>query len=284
MGDTGKKFVVRMTNNFRDEEHPYRVIWDLKCMGAGQREVKCPDQEAAATLVITGSPEYEHGFVTSIRFGRGDWMHMIHDTIKDCKLKEVIVPGSHDAGMSYLSGKFHGDDYIGVFVSGETDWNLLSAEAYAMAIGLNLYAMSENCGVNPDKRPPLLPKESKRQRLASGKQRPQRNGIVYANGTVDDNPPADLHLGYIETLKKGTIFGNGTILEKAMPNPNCNTKGPPKIYTLPSFGISESTLSTSVTTLSTPVPTLSAFASALRTAARIASTTSSVFATPTGRA
>jgi hypothetical protein len=175
-------------------------------------------------------------------------------------------------------------DYIGVFVSGETDWNLLSAEAYAMAIGLNLYTMSENCGVNPDKRPPLLPKESKSQRHASGKQRPQRNGIIYANGTVDDNPPADLHLGCIETLKKGTVFDNGTILEKDMPNPNCNAKGPPKIYTLPSFGISESTLSTSVTTLGTPVTTLSASASALRTAVRIASTTSSVFATPTGRA
>jgi hypothetical protein len=175
-------------------------------------------------------------------------------------------------------------DYIGVFVSGETDWNLLSAEAYAMAIGLNLYTMSENCGVNPDKRPPLLPKESKSQRLAGGKQRPQWNGIIYANGTVHDNPPADLHPGCIETLKKGTVFGNGTILEKDMSNPNCNAKGPPKIDTLPSFSFSEYTVSTSVTTPSTPVPTLSASASTLRTVVQIASTTSSVFATRTGRA
>ncbi|KAH7261771.1 hypothetical protein BKA59DRAFT_1822 [Fusarium tricinctum] len=562
IGDTGKKFVVRVTNNFDDEKHPYRVIWDLSDMGAGQREVKCPDEETAVTLVITGSPDYEHGFITSIRFGRGDWMHMIHDTIKDRKLREVIMPGSHDAGMSYLSGKFHGDgtkgntqtqgininhqlwagsrwydlrvvsihkgsmadndysfwishmselggiyhgntgeslnevideindftsenpgevivlqfrylhgmhdaansprrpwtkdikgeffkklrtinnrcanvhlkegakgkkhaiqdlsisqlqrgatftgaedtdqkangcvlifldgasmltdteeltdsdtysrgdgiyhkddmhmedawpnetevddsaeeavemwlnqadvsklhigqwvvtggiraiewnaevmnsvfpwraintinpksnmypsvflmDYIGVFVSGETDWNLLSAEAYAMAIGLNLYTMSENCGVNPDKRPPLLPKESKSQRLAGGKQRPQWNGIIYANGTVHDNPPADLHPGCIETLKKGTVFGNGTILEKDMSNPNCNAKGPPKIDALPSFSFSEYTVSTSVTTPSTPVPTLSASASTLRTVVQIASTTSSVFATRTGRA
>lgn len=38
-----------------------------------------------------------------------------------------------------------------------------------------------------------------------------------------------------------------------MPDPNCNAKWPPKIDTLPSFGILEFTLSTSVTTLSTTI-------------------------------
>ncbi|RSL79851.1 hypothetical protein CEP52_017470 [Fusarium oligoseptatum] len=68
-------------------------------------------------------------------------------------------------------------------VSDEIDWNPLSTEAYAMAISLDLNTMSENCGVNPDKGPPLLPKEIKSQWLASGEQRPQWNRSIYANGT-----------------------------------------------------------------------------------------------------
>ncbi|KAF4981158.1 hypothetical protein FZEAL_2992 [Fusarium zealandicum] len=524
IGDTGKKFVVRVTNNFKAGDHPYRAVWDLNGMGAGQREVKCPGDETPVTLVITGSPDYEHGFITSIRSGPGNWMGMIYETIKDRQLKDVIVPGSHDAGMSYMSNKFGGDgnkdntqtqglnirdqlwvgsrwfdfrfisiheqgdissydfwithmtnvgdiwhgnsgesmdevvdeineftsenpgevivlqlrllhgifaaagssrlawdsdikenffsklkkinnrcpnldkktdgggghleklkisqlmrgatktgkeetgdpangcviimidtesmiegselkdddahsrgdgiyrkldmvwedawpdkieaklsaeeavemwtkqkdksklhvgqwvvtggarsiswnaevmnsvfpwraintigpntkypsvflmDYIGVFVQGETDWNLLSFEAYVMAVGLNLYTLSENCDINAYKRPPLLPGGSKANRLASIKKPWEWNGVIYANGTRLEEAPADLHVGCVEILEKGTTFGNGTVLREDMPNPGCFDKGNGSGDRLPSFETASSTMKTTVRTVST---------------------------------
>lgn len=99
-------------------------------------------------------------------------------------------------------------DFIGVVVSKQWDWDRLSADMYAFAIGMNLYMISENCAINP-RRSPLLaaPSATTLPRLASA-----WNGIMYANGTVDDDPPATLHPGRPPVLRNGTTFLNGTVV------------------------------------------------------------------------
>ncbi|KAH6867465.1 hypothetical protein B0T10DRAFT_569419 [Thelonectria olida] len=90
----------------------------------------------------------------------------------------------------------------GVFIKGETEWNLLNAELYALAICLNLYTMSDNCEVATEPSP-LLPSKSKRRSINKPKFG-EWNGVMCANGTSFDDAPADLSLGYVEILKKGT--------------------------------------------------------------------------------
>ncbi|KAK4135446.1 PLC-like phosphodiesterase [Trichocladium antarcticum] len=101
IGDTGKTFVVRATTHIPDT-YPRRVVFDLSGMGKGQREYKVPEQEVPVTLVITGSDEY--GFVTSLSHGPGNWMNSIKDVIQDRPLRHVVMPGTHDSGMSKISG------------------------------------------------------------------------------------------------------------------------------------------------------------------------------------
>lgn len=100
IGDTGKKFVVRVTTHIPDT-YPRRVVFDLTGMEKGQREYKVPGQEVPVTLVITGSDSY--GFITSLSFGPGNWMNAIKNEIKHRKLIDVVMPGTHDAGMSKLT-------------------------------------------------------------------------------------------------------------------------------------------------------------------------------------
>ena len=101
IGDTGKKFQVRATTHIPDT-YPRRVVFDLTGMGKGQREYKVPEQETSVTLVITGSNDY--GFITSLSFGPGNWMNALKEVIKDRPLRHVVMPGSHDSGMSKLTG------------------------------------------------------------------------------------------------------------------------------------------------------------------------------------
>ncbi|KAL5340274.1 PLC-like phosphodiesterase [Aspergillus crustosus] len=111
-------------------------------------------------------------------------------------------------------------DYIGVVIRDQFSWNQLSAELYTLAIGMNLYMVSENCDIS-NQRAPLLPAAAvSTLRLALEDVAPAFNGIIYANGTVVDNPPQNLHFGRIEMLKNGTVFGNGTVLTEDIPNPN----------------------------------------------------------------
>jgi hypothetical protein len=138
-------------------------------------------------------------------------------------------------------------DYIGMVLMNEPGWDDLSAELYTLAIGMNLYLVSENCDIN-DRRSPLLESKSKSKsmstpmRLSSSPQaKPQTNplvsswnGIIFANGSRIDNPPSWLHPGRVEIYKNGTVFGNGTVLEKSVPNPDFDI-GP---------GMTNSTLST----------------------------------------
>lgn len=111
-------------------------------------------------------------------------------------------------------------DYIGVVVKGQHSWDQLSADLYTLAIGLNLYMVSENCDVSPSA-PPLLANMNTNLRMASLSK--PWNGIVYANGTVDTEPPRHLHLGRVKILKKGTKFLNGTVLGEDIVNPDFNS-------------------------------------------------------------
>ncbi|KAL4878000.1 PLC-like phosphodiesterase [Aspergillus karnatakaensis] len=110
-------------------------------------------------------------------------------------------------------------DYIGVVNDNFHAWDQLSAELYTLAIGLNLYMLSENCEIS-DIRSPLLPAAASTARLALEKVSPGWNGIIYANGTKVDSAPQNLHLGRVEVLKNGTVFGNGTVLSEDIPNPD----------------------------------------------------------------
>ncbi|KAL4864392.1 hypothetical protein BDV12DRAFT_14363 [Aspergillus spectabilis] len=112
-------------------------------------------------------------------------------------------------------------DYIGVVINDQFAWNQLSAELYTLAIGLNLYMLSENCDVS-DGRSPLLPAAASMAKLALESVSPAWNGIIYANGTVINEPPQNLHHGRVEVLKNGTVFGNGTVLTEDIPNPDWN--------------------------------------------------------------
>ncbi|POR36398.1 PI-PLC X-box domain-containing protein [Tolypocladium paradoxum] len=99
---TDKKFVIRATTHIPDH-YERRTVIDLSGMGMGQREYLDPGKESPVTLVITGSNDY--GFITSIRHGPGNWMKGIYDVIKDRKIQHVVMPGTHDSGMSRISGK-----------------------------------------------------------------------------------------------------------------------------------------------------------------------------------
>lgn len=97
-----KPFFVRAATHIPDS-HPARTVIDLTGMGQGQREYLDPAAQSPVTLVITGSDSY--GFITSIRYGAGNWMKSIYEAIKDRQIQHVVMPGTHDAGMSTISGQ-----------------------------------------------------------------------------------------------------------------------------------------------------------------------------------
>ncbi|KAL2820904.1 PLC-like phosphodiesterase [Aspergillus cavernicola] len=99
---TDKKFVIRATTHIPDR-YPRRTVIDLSGMGLGQREYLDPRPEVPVTLVITGSNH--HGFMASLTHGRGNWMKQMYDVIKDRPLQHIVMPGTHDSGMSTISGE-----------------------------------------------------------------------------------------------------------------------------------------------------------------------------------
>ncbi|KAM0326924.1 hypothetical protein ACHAQA_006044, partial [Verticillium albo-atrum] len=113
-------------------------------------------------------------------------------------------------------------DYIGQLLMNEQRWDELGGELKTLAIGLNLYTISENCDINKF-RSKLLPKKSSNARLPAAPQDnplvSSWNGIIFANGTVIDNPPPTLLVGQPEIFRNGTRFSNGTILTKDIRNP-----------------------------------------------------------------
>lgn len=84
-------------------------------------------------------------------------------------------PALYWAGVNSMSPKTWPNvlmvDYIGVVVKDEHNWNALSAELYTLAIGLNLYKVSENCDISKH-RSPLLPPLSPSTRLMSAQSCP----------------------------------------------------------------------------------------------------------------
>ncbi|KAM0339921.1 hypothetical protein ACHAPU_010753 [Fusarium lateritium] len=116
----------------------------------------------------------------------------------------------------------------------EPDWDDLSAEMQVLAIGLNLFLVSENCGISSI-RPPLLPLNNGPARLASRKS--GWNGVVFANGTRLDKAPPNLRLGCSATMPKGTIFGNGTVLQHEILNLGCVPSKARPDPVLPTFSI-----------------------------------------------
>ncbi|KAI8261295.1 hypothetical protein K4K58_001428 [Colletotrichum sp. SAR11_239] len=102
---TGKRFYVRVgsASNLAPLPGNRVVMFDLSDMGNGQREYNFPGEGACVTLVITGSASF--GFVTSLTpwTGPRGWMSAIKDVIKDRSLADVVMPGTHDSGMSRIS-------------------------------------------------------------------------------------------------------------------------------------------------------------------------------------
>ncbi|KAL2123774.1 hypothetical protein VTJ04DRAFT_139 [Mycothermus thermophilus] len=97
----GKTFVVHASSRRRDD--PRRVTFDLGGLGLGSREYVFPGGRTSVTLVITGSRAY--GFRASLSHGPGNWMRQIYDVIKDRPIRHLVMPGTHDAGMSTISNK-----------------------------------------------------------------------------------------------------------------------------------------------------------------------------------
>ncbi|KAL1841550.1 hypothetical protein VTJ49DRAFT_6923 [Mycothermus thermophilus] len=102
-GADNKKFLVRATSKLFGGDDSRRVTLDLSGMGLGSREYVFPGGQTAITLVITGSQSY--GFRASLSHGPGNWMRQIYDVIRDRPVRHLIMPGTHDAGMSIISNK-----------------------------------------------------------------------------------------------------------------------------------------------------------------------------------
>lgn len=103
---TSKKFNIKARTNIPGD-YPRRTIVDLTGWGLGQREYKDPLQDTGVTFVITGSEEY--GYHHSLNFGTTNaWMNDMWSVLKDRKLKEVVMPGTHDSGMMKLNGFWGG--------------------------------------------------------------------------------------------------------------------------------------------------------------------------------
>jgi hypothetical protein len=99
---TDKQFALRV-KSYIPSSDPRRVVLDLSGMGLGQREYVFPGGDTAVSLVITGSARF--GFQASLRHGQGNWMRGVYDVIRDRPVRHLIMPGSHDAGMSKITNK-----------------------------------------------------------------------------------------------------------------------------------------------------------------------------------
>jgi hypothetical protein len=102
---TNKKFTIRGTTHI-PSAFPRRTVVDLRGMGLGQREYNNPGDGIPVTLVITGSESY--GYMSSINFAAANWMRQLAPVIKRRQLRHVVMPGSHDSGMSVISRAWDG--------------------------------------------------------------------------------------------------------------------------------------------------------------------------------
>ncbi|KAK3179902.1 hypothetical protein K4F52_008738 [Lecanicillium sp. MT-2017a] len=117
-------------------------------------------------------------------------------------------------------------DYIGVVVEDRFNWDQLSAEMYTLAIGMNLYMISENCDISKQ-RSPLLPNNqfsiAAEETSTANALAPLWNGVIFQNGTMVDEPMGEAHPGRVDVLKNGTVFLNGTVVQGDVANPEFDT-------------------------------------------------------------
>jgi hypothetical protein len=99
--NTDRTFFVHVTTHIPDG-YERRVVFDLGGMGMGWRELGFPGERVSVALVITGSEQF--GYVNSLQLNNIAWQRTMYDVIKDRDLRHVVVPGSHDAGMSLVNG------------------------------------------------------------------------------------------------------------------------------------------------------------------------------------
>lgn len=112
-------------------------------------------------------------------------------------------------------------NYMGQVIEAETNFSQMSADLVTLAVGLNLYMISENCDISK-RRNPLLKPLTKTLSIFAKVAKPSLASepvIHIANGTIIKNPTPDMYPKGVAILKKGTVFGNGTVLEKDTPNP-----------------------------------------------------------------
>jgi hypothetical protein len=114
---TDKSFNVHVTTHIPDS-YERRVVFDLGNMGMGWRELGFPGDRVSVALVIAGSEQY--GYINSLQINTPNWMHAMYDIIKDRQLRHVVVPGSHDGGMSEISSPGSGWSGAGVPSNTET--------------------------------------------------------------------------------------------------------------------------------------------------------------------
>ena len=100
---TNRGFSIHATTHISSpgaEIYPYRTWVNLSDWGMGAREFEDPKPGVPVTFIIVGSEE--RGYYTTLTKAPEGWMRAIYDTIKDRKLKHIVMPGTHDAGMSQI--------------------------------------------------------------------------------------------------------------------------------------------------------------------------------------
>ncbi|KAL4733150.1 hypothetical protein BDV11DRAFT_175970 [Aspergillus similis] len=107
-------------------------------------------------------------------------------------------------------------DYAGVRLQGEYDEEYWGAELKTLAIGLNLYLASKNCDISTVKNP--LGGSTAESTRTNGLLQPVSssggtwNGIIFANGTVLGDPPANYNPWKESVLRNRTMFASRMVL------------------------------------------------------------------------
>lgn len=77
----------------------------------------------------------------------------------------------------------------------------LGAEIQTLVIGLNLYMVSQNCHVSKSLDPLVRKPSGTANHLSMLSVAVGFHGVIYANGTVDENPPPDFHLDQVDDCR-----------------------------------------------------------------------------------
>ncbi|KAJ4291374.1 hypothetical protein N0V88_005967 [Collariella sp. IMI 366227] len=117
-------------------------------------------------------------------------------------------------------------DYVGVVTVNDHNWADLSAELYTLAVGLNLFTLSDNYEIDKN-RPPLLPSDGTTYRTAGGSNSTTGKplfepwtGVIFANGTKLDQTPEWFSLGGPLVTVNGVSFHNTSVLTTNSNNTN----------------------------------------------------------------